>query len=107
MLGLKKDTKQALREGYSYSAKYNSGEIFRHMRLCQYDHDTPGVQRWRGRLTPTQDSLLAKLLKRHMLVEALDSVLHVQGFWRGFYIGSLDAILFLKCDEVNPYSRFK
>lgn len=107
MLGLNKDTKQALREGYSYSAKYHSGEIFRYMRLCQHSHDTTGVQRWRGRLTPTQDTLLAKLLKRDMLVEALDSVLHVQGFWRGFYLGSLDVLLFLKCDEVNLYNRCK
>jgi hypothetical protein len=106
-IDLNKDTKQALREGYSYSAKYSSGEIFRHVRLCHYDNDALGVQRWRGRLTLSQDNLLMKLLKRDMLVEALDSVLHVQGFWREFYLGSLDVFLFLKCDEVNPRNRFK
>jgi Protein of unknown function (DUF3723) len=42
-LDLDKDTKQALREGYSYSAKYTSGKIFRHMRLCHYDKDALGV----------------------------------------------------------------
>jgi hypothetical protein len=42
-IDLNKDTKQALREGYSYSAKYSSGEIFCHVRLCHYDNDALGV----------------------------------------------------------------
>jgi hypothetical protein len=100
-LDLNKDTKQALREGYSYSAKYTSGEVFRQMRLCHYDNDSLGAQRWRGRFSPSQDKFLEQLLKRPILVAALDSILHIQGVWREFYIGSLDVILFPKCDEVN------
>ncbi|CZT53525.1 uncharacterized protein RSE6_15146 [Rhynchosporium secalis] len=100
-LDLDKDTKQALREGYSYSAKYTSGEVFRHMRLCHYDNDPLGVQRWRGRFSHSQDKFLEQLLKRPILVTALDSILHIQGIWREFYIGSLDVILFPKCDEVR------
>ena len=98
---LNKDTKQALSEGYSYSAKYTSGELFRHMRLCHYDNDPLGVQRWRGRFSSSQDTFLEQLFKRPILVEALDSILHIQGVWRDFYIGSLDVILFPKCDEVS------
>jgi hypothetical protein len=100
-LDLNKDTKQALREGYSYSAKYTSGEVFRHMRLCHYDNDPVGVQRWRGRFSPSQDKFLTQLLKRPILVADLDSVLHIQGIWREFYIGSLDVFLFPKCNEVS------
>ncbi|KAH6661610.1 hypothetical protein B0J14DRAFT_690371 [Halenospora varia] len=96
---LEKDTKQTLREGYSYSAKYTSGEIFRYIRLCNYDNDTLGVQRWRGRLSDSQNQFLTRLLKRGMLVSALDSVLHIQGLWRTFYLGSLDVFLNLKCDD--------
>ncbi len=83
-LDLNKDTKQALREGYSYSAKYTSGEMFRHMRLCHYDNDPSGAQRWRGRFSPSQDKLLKQLLERPILLAALDSILHIQGVWREF-----------------------
>ncbi|RDL36259.1 uncharacterized protein BP5553_06871 [Venustampulla echinocandica] len=96
---LERATKQHLREGYSYSANYTTGEIFRHMRLCYYDQDTDGVERWRGKLTDPQRESLALLLERGLLIKALDSVLHIQGVWRTFYLGSLDVFLNLKCDE--------
>jgi len=100
-LDLNKETKQALREGYSYSAKYTSGEMFRLMRMCHYDKDDSGVQRWRGRFSPSQDRFLEQLFKRPIILAALDSVLNIQGIWREFYVGSLDVILFPKCDEVS------
>ncbi|KAG0645121.1 hypothetical protein D0Z07_9209 [Hyphodiscus hymeniophilus] len=93
------DTKVTLREGYSYSAKYTSGEIFRYIRLCHYDNDSLGVQRWRGRLSDSQNQSLSQLLKREKLMKALDSVLHIQGLWRTFYVGSMDVFLNLKCDD--------
>lgn len=103
-LDLNNDTKQALREGYSYSAKYPSGEVFRHMRLCHYNNDPLGAERWRGRFSPSQDKFLNQLLKRPILLDALDSILHIQGVWREFYIGSLDVFLFPKCDEVSFFN---
>ena len=71
------------------------------MRLCHYENDALGVQRWRGRLSNSQDQFLSQLFKRGMLISALDSVLHIQGLWRTFYVGSLDVFLNLKCDEVS------
>ena len=76
------------------------------MRLYYYDNDALGVQRWRGRFTPSQDQFPKQLFKRSTLVTALDSILHIQGTWRQFYIGSLDAFLFPKCDEVRFYETF-
>lgn len=107
MPDLNQDTKQMLREGYSYSAQYTSGEMFRYMRLCHYDNDPLGAQRWRGRFSPSQDDFLEQLFKRTILVTALDSILHIQGLWREFYIGSLDVFLFPKCDEVSSLQSFK
>ena len=92
---LNKDTKQALREGYSYSAKYTSGELFRHMRLCHYDNDPLGVQRWRGRFSSSQDTFLEQLFKRPILVEALDSILHIQADFFGLRLYVLRIIIIL------------
>jgi hypothetical protein len=36
-----------------------------------------------------------------MLIEALDSVLHIQGLWRTFYVGSLNDFISLGFDEVS------
>ena len=71
------------------------------MRMCHYGNDPLGVKRWRGRFSSSQDKFLEQLCKRPVILAALDSVLHIQGLWREFYIGSLDVILFPKCDEVS------
>ena len=75
--------------------------MFRLMRMCHYDNDPIGAQRWRGRFSSSQDKFLVQLFKRPILLAALDSILHIQGVWREFYVGSLDVILFPKCDEVS------
>jgi hypothetical protein len=78
------------------------------MRLCYYDNDPFGVQRWRGRFTDSQAYFLEHLLsKRPILIAALDSILHIQGVWREFYIGSLNAFLFPRIDEVSFYESFQ
>jgi Protein of unknown function (DUF3723) len=104
ILDLDNNTKQAFREGYSYSANYRSGEIFRYIRLCHFDNDELGVQRWRSRLSCHNDKYVELLLKRGILIKALDSVLHIQGLWRTFYVGSLDIFFTLRCDEVSVYN---
>ena len=101
MQDLGKSTKQALREGYFYSAPYASGEIFRYIRLCHYDNDTLGEKRWRGKLSLYQEKYFKIILDRKLLIEALDSVLHIQGVWRTFYVGSLNHFISLGCDEVS------
>lgn len=99
-------TKQALREGYSYSARYASGEIFRYIRISHYNHDSLGEERWRARLSPHQEPYYSRLLERGKLLGALDSVLHIQGLWRTFYVGSLNEILTLGLDEeVSRYIK--
>ncbi|KAG9232708.1 hypothetical protein BJ875DRAFT_380121 [Amylocarpus encephaloides] len=66
-------------EGYSYSALYASGEVFRHIRLCHYNNNTLGEQRWQVWLSPNQEKYLEIILKQETLIKALDSVLHIQG----------------------------
>lgn len=101
ILDLNHETREALREGYSYSAQYASGEIFRYIRLCHYSKDVLGESRWRARLSDYQDNYYIMLLRRSMLLSALDSVLEIQGLWRTFYIGSLNEFLALGCNEVS------
>lgn len=98
---LEDETRQALQEGHYYSANYKSGEIFRLMRQCHYNNDSQGVQLWRSKLTPPQDQFLNLLLKRNILITALDSVIGFHSLWRTFYIGSLDVIFFVRGDEVS------
>jgi len=98
-------TKQTLREGYSYSTPFSSGEVFRQIRLCHFDKDEVGEQHWRGRLKPYQQKYLDIILKRKLLINALDSVLHIRGLWRTFYTGSLNEFIALGFDEVGVYSR--
>ena len=76
---LENDTKQALREGYSYSEPYASGEIFRFIRLCHYNNDATGEKRWRARFSVYQEKYLNIILNRKVLIEALDSVPKVYG----------------------------
>jgi len=107
MQDLENETKRALREGYSYSAPYASGEIFHQIRLCHYNHDALGEQRWRTRLSLYQEKYLDIILQRRMLIGALDSVLHITGLWRTFYVGSLNDCISLGCDEVGIFNPFK
>ncbi|KAH8674430.1 hypothetical protein BGZ60DRAFT_403952 [Tricladium varicosporioides] len=96
---LENETKQAFREGFSYSAPYASGEIFRQIRLCHYNKDDLGEQQWRAKLSLYQEKYLNIILKRKILLSALDSVLHIRGLWRTFYIGSLNEFITIGCDE--------
>ncbi|KAM3074504.1 hypothetical protein ACMFMF_006511 [Clarireedia jacksonii] len=90
---------QVLKEGYSYSTNYSGGEIFRQIRLCQFNGDKIGEDRWRARLSPNQDRDLNKLLKRRLLIQALDSILPFRGLWSAFHLGSMDIFLSIRCDE--------
>jgi hypothetical protein len=98
---LENETKEALREGYSYSAPYASGEIFYYMRRCHLRGDDIGEQRWRARLSDGQAKYYDILLKRTKIINALDSMLPIQGVWRGFYVGSLNHMIAFGADEVG------
>ena len=41
------------------------------------------------------------ITERGILISALDSVLHIKGLWRTFYVGSLNQLVTLGCDEVS------
>jgi hypothetical protein len=47
------------------------------------------------------------VLDRKILISALDSVLHIRGLWRTFYVGSLNEFMALGCDEVSMFNSFK
>lgn len=103
--GLADKTKQRLREGYSYSINYTDGEIFRQIRLSQFQNDIIGEARWLARLSRTKARDLKALLKRKRLIEALDSILALRGLWSAFKLGSMDVFSTLKCDEVCSFSN--
>ena len=98
--GLADKTKQRLREGYTYSINYTDGEIFRQIRLSQFQNDIIGESRWRARLTRSKARDLKTLLKRKRLVNSLDSILAIRGLWSAFKLGSMDVFSTLRCDEV-------
>jgi hypothetical protein len=95
------ETKEALREGYSYSAPYASGEIWYHMRICHRKGDDIGERRWRAWFSVYQAKYYDTLLKRTKIINALDSVLPIQGLWRGFYVGSLNRVITFGADDVS------
>ncbi|TGO32402.1 hypothetical protein BHYA_0321g00090 [Botrytis hyacinthi] len=84
--GIDERTRGLLREGHSYSTNYSGGEIFRQIRLCQFNRDRIGEERWRARLTVNQNQDLNKLLKRSLLVFSLDSILPLRGLWGDFHM---------------------
>lgn len=57
--------------------------------------------RWRARLGENKEIDLNKLLKRGLLINALDSVLPIPGLWDDFHLGSMDIFLSIRCDEVS------
>lgn len=93
-------TIQRLREGHSYSTNYTTGEIYRQIRRCQSENDKVTEDRWRGRLSALTEKYLKKLLKRDLLVKALDWILPFRGLWKHFQLGSMDIFLSIRCDEV-------
>lgn len=100
-LGLADKTKQRLREGYSYSVNYTDGEIFRQVRLSQIQNDSVSSDRWLARLTQSKTRDLRALLKRDILIKALDSILALRGLWGAFKLGSMDVFSTLRCDEAS------
>ena len=103
-VGLEPQAKRILREGHSYSTNYTGGEVYRQTRLCQFNRDKIGEDRWRACLTKNQDRELDRLLERPFLLEALDSLLPYRGLWGAFYLGSMDMFLSLRCDEVSHFT---
>jgi hypothetical protein len=101
LIDLEADTKQALREGEFYSAPYASGEVFRNAQLSHYAKEKQAEERWRSRLKNSQEKYLRIILQRETLINALDSVLCIDGLWRTFYAGSPNDLISLGCDEVS------
>ena len=107
MVGLGENARQSLRDGYSYSANYSDGEIFRHVRRSQLAGNTLEERRWRSRYSKAKERKLKLLLKRPVLLNALDSILPVRGLWKAFHAGSLDFLVAQRCDEVCFSYSFK
>jgi len=53
-----------------------------------------------ARLSPSKARDLSALMKRNILMEALDSILAFKGLWVAFRLGSMDVFSTLRCDEV-------
>lgn len=71
------------------------------MRLAHYAKEQKAEERWRSRLTDSQEKYLRIIIQREVLIDALDSVLCIDGLWRTFYAGSLSDLISLGCDEVR------
>ncbi|KIM93529.1 hypothetical protein OIDMADRAFT_35637 [Oidiodendron maius Zn] len=99
-------SRQVFREGHSYSTNFTDGETFRQLRVCQFNGDRAGEDRCRARITANKERDLNKLLKRGLLVNALDSLLPMKGHWPPFYLGSMDVFLSMRCDEVCSSSSY-
>jgi hypothetical protein len=69
-----------------------------------FNHDKAGEDRWRARIPKTKERDLNKLLKRRLLMKALNSIMPIPGLWRSFHFGSLDILLSIKFDEVRKLS---
>ncbi|KFZ24817.1 hypothetical protein V502_00702 [Pseudogymnoascus sp. VKM F-4520 (FW-2644)] len=93
------DTRNSLLGGYGYSSDYTDGEIFRQVRRCQVSADTLGEIQWRARLTATKNRDIDQLLKREIILNALDSLLPIKGLWKEFKLGSLHLLLNMRIDE--------
>ncbi|OBT59293.1 hypothetical protein VE04_00377 [Pseudogymnoascus sp. 24MN13] len=93
------DTRHSLLGGYGYSSDYTDGEIFRQVRRCQVSADTLGEIQWRARLTATKNRDIDQLLKREIILNALDSLLPIKGLWKEFKLGSLHLLLNMRIDE--------
>lgn len=100
-LGLNEEARQIFREGHSYSTNFTDGETFRQLRVSQFNGNRAGEDRCRARITANKERDLNKLLKRALLVNALDSILPMKGHWPHFHLGSMDIFLSIKCDEVR------
>jgi hypothetical protein len=73
-----------------WDLNYTDGEIFRQARLSQVQNDTLGSDRWLARLSQPKTRDLKALLKRDVLIKALDSILALRGLWGAFKLGSMD-----------------
>jgi hypothetical protein len=100
-IGLKDQTKQRLREGHSYSSNYGTGEIFRQIQVSKFNNDKVREDCWRAKLSKGTEDYLNRLLKRSLLLTALNSILPIKGVWKAFSLGSLDLILSIWLDEVR------
>lgn len=94
------DTRHSLLGGHGYSSNYTDGEIFRQVRRCQVSADESGERKWRAMYSPTKERDLTQLLKRGIILNALDSLLLIKALWKDFHLGSLDIILHMRIDEV-------
>jgi len=97
--GLAYKTRQRIREGYCGST-FTDGEIFRQIRLSHFQKDHVKASRWMARLSPSKARDLRALVKRDVLMKALDSILAFRGLWVAFKLGSMDVFATLRCDEV-------
>ncbi|KFY03482.1 hypothetical protein V490_00177 [Pseudogymnoascus sp. VKM F-3557] len=93
------DTRHSLLGGYGYSSDYTDGEIFRQVHRCQASADKLGEIQWRARLTKTKNRDLDQLLRQEIILNALDSLLPIQGLWKEFNLGSLHLLLNMRIDE--------
>ncbi|KFY28058.1 hypothetical protein V491_00664 [Pseudogymnoascus sp. VKM F-3775] len=93
------DTRHSLLGGHGYSSNYTGGEIFRQLRRCQVAGDKLGEEQLRARLSNTMKRDLKQLLKRDIILNALDTLLPIRGLWKEFHLGSLHVLLHMRIDE--------
>jgi hypothetical protein len=103
-LDLNEEARQDFAEGFVSRKEFTHGDIFRHIRIYNgraTEEAQLAEQRWRFRLSPTQERDMDQLIKRRDLIKALDSLLDFRGFWSVLRLGSLDKLLSSRCDEVR------
>ncbi|KAL9082764.1 MAG: hypothetical protein Q9165_008786 [Trypethelium subeluteriae] len=93
-----------LRSEDANSHAFSDGDIYRHLRFYQLNHDDVQAQSWLARLSRRKQvdvGLLASKLTP--VYNALDRLLPFVGLWGAVQLGTLHRILSLRCEEELCY----
>lgn len=101
---LNTELKSCLKEEFFNQRVLSDGEIYRMIRLYQFQQNEVLERRWKTRLLGSRLKNLNELLKHDGITAAFDDLLVIPGLWSGMRITTLHAMLATKCDEVNRLS---
>jgi len=100
-------SKNALREQDSGSAKYLDGDIYRRIRISALDGDTAQKNKWLARLSAEKRRNISRMESSFVMREVrdgLDALIPFRGLWHPMEIGQFPRLLNIHCPEVPALS---
>ena len=94
-IALPPSTYVQLVQEYKNDLHFSDGDIFRYYRQAQKADNEQCMRRWEARLSESKLRNLLQIEKAHhgRVIQALDTLLPLQGIWQDFHLGAFNRIL--------------